>query len=393
MKRKYFILLIIPLLFIACNNDEHKAEENNVEDVPPSLKREQNTPKVITLSDKEVRELHIKTVTVQKKKRNYTIVSPGMVQPAPNYISFISAPVDGRIVSLPVNEGERVYKGQVLMEIESLEYGKLISEYLKSSAEADYYKNKYERMKKLTEKKISSESELEQVQSDYKRAQATEDASISMLRAIGVSQKVIHELITQEDIDPVLKITSPISGIINDHLVELGQSVKAYEKMASVINTKKLLIKAYISPEEGQYVNPGDTVDITQRKSSRKNLKSTISTVNPGLDIDNRSVVANIMVKPVENWPVSGENVRLEITTASPVEVIAIPMDAITYDDDEPVAFVKLADNKFEKRILQVNDNQGDFAIVQSGVKENEEVAVSQVFSLKALARYEQFAD
>lgn len=393
MKGIYFLLIAIVLVLSACNSDTEKQKEKNVEEVPPSLQKEDDSRVLVELSDKEVSELHIKTHKVVKAKQHLQIVSPGSVQAAPGYISLISAPVDGRVVSLHKNEGDQVYKGQVLMEIESLEFGRLVSEYLKANAEADFYQGKYERMLKLVEKKISSESELEQIKSDYKRAQAAEDAAISMLRAVGVSQKEIDKLKDKEDINPVLKITSPISGVINEHLVELGQSVKAYEKMASVINNKKVLIKAFISPEEGQYVSKGDAVIVGHRNNNRAPIKATVSTVNPSLDVNNRSVIANILVNTRDNWPLPGENVRLEIESSSPLDVITVPMDAITYDDNDAVVFVKHSNDKYEKRILDVTNGQGDYAIVLSGLKENEEVAISQVFSLKALARYEQFAD
>lgn len=392
--KRLLLPILLPFILFSCNSgEEQKNQKKELEDVPPSLRKEQKAGGLVILNEKEARELHIKTITAQRSKRTFQLISPGITQAAPNYISFISAPVDGRIVSLNVNEGERIRKGQVLMELESLEYGKMISDYLKASADANFYENKYKRMQKLVEKDISSQSELEQIKADYKRAQTAVKASVSMLKAVGVSRQQIENILKQEDINPVLQITSPISGVINEYKVELGQAVKAYDKMASVINMKKLLIKAYISPGEGQYVRTGDKAYVTRRDDSSKTLMSKISTINPSLDPNNRSLIANIFVKPKNNWPMPGENVRLKIHTSSPVEVIAIPMDAITYDDDTPIAFVKAGDRKYEKRYLEINSTKGDYAVIQSGIKVNEEVAVSQVFSLKALARYEKFAE
>jgi cobalt-zinc-cadmium efflux system membrane fusion protein len=392
--KRLLIFILLPFILFGCNNgEENNTQRKDVEDVPPSLKQEQQAAGLVSLNEKEARELHIETITARRSTRTFQLVSPGITQAAPNYISFISAPVDGRIVSLPVNEGQRIAKGQVLMKLESLEYGRMISDYLKAAADAEFYESKFKRMQKLVKKDISSQSELEQIKADYKRAQAAEQASLSMLKAVGVNQQQIENMQKQDDINPVLNITSPIHGVMNENKVELGQAVKAYEKMASVINMKKLLIKAYISPQEGKYVKPGDSVLITQRKNSSKTLSSKISTMNPSLDANNRSLIANIFVNPQDNWPMPGENVRLEIQTSSPVEVIAIPMEAITWDDDRPVAFVKVDDRKYEKRYLELNSTKGDYAVIQSGIKENEEVAVTQVFSLKALARYEKFAE
>ncbi|MGM0613699.1 MAG: efflux RND transporter periplasmic adaptor subunit, partial [Bacteroidota bacterium] len=388
--------LIIALAagLMGCNNNEEPDQsKKDTGDVPPSLQKEQAGAKIITLTPQEVKDLDIQTKKTKRKKRSFQLVTNGITHPAPNYISQISAPVDGRIVTLAVNEGDRVRKGQRIIELESLEYGRIVSDYLKAAAETDFYKNRFERIQKLVEKEISSESELEKIESDYKRAIATENAAKSMLRAVGVSNQEIKKMKNQDDINPVLSIKSPINGVVNEHLLELGQSVKAYEKMASLINMEKVLVKAFINPQDGQYVNNGDSVVVNQRVSGKKSIRSTISTVNPTLDMNNRSVVANIPLKPQNNWPMPGENVRIEITTDLPDEVIAIPMEAVTYDDDKAVVFVRIDDNKFEKRFIEINEARGDYAIVRSGLKENEYIAISQVFSLKALARYEQFAD
>ena len=393
MNLKYFVIIAFAATIMACSNEETSQSKKESNDVPPSLQKEQPGTKIITLTPQEVKDLDIQTKTTIRKKRSFQLVTNGITHPAPNYISQISAPVDGRIVTLAVNEGERVRKGQVIIELESLEYGRLVSNYIKAAAETDFYKNRFERIQKLVEREISSESELEKIESDYKRAMATENAAKSMLRAVGVSNHEIEKMKTQDDINPVLSIKSPINGVVNEHLLELGQSVKAYEKMASLINMDKVLVKAFINPGDGQYVNSGDSVVVNQRVSGKKSIKSTISTVNPTLDMNNRSVVANIPLKPQNNWPMPGENVRIEITTDLPEEVIAIPMEAVTYDDDKAVVFVRLEDNKYEKRFIEINESRGNYAIVRSGLKENEEIAISQVFSLKALARYEQFAE
>lgn len=393
MNLKFLLIIALAAGLMGCNNEESSQSKEGSGDVPPSLQDEQTGTNIVKLTSKETKDLDIQTEKLERKRRSFQLVTNGITHPAPNYISQISAPVDGRIVTLAVNEGERVQKGQILIELESLEYGRLVSDYLKAVAETKYYKNRFDRIQKLVKKKISSESELEKIKSDYKRAVAAEDAAKSMLKAVGVSSQEIKKMKNQEDIDPVLKIRSPINGVVNEHLLELGQSVKAYGKMASLINMDKVLVKAFINPEDGQYVKSGDSVLVNQRTNGKKAIRSTISTVNPSLDMNNRSVVANIPLEPEKNWPMPGENVRIEITTNLPEEVIAIPMKAVTYDDDKAVVFVRKADNKFEKRYIKINESRGEYAIVRSGLKENEEIATSQVFSLKALARYEQFAE
>ena len=49
----------------------------------------------------------------------------------------------------------------------------------------------------------------------------------------------------------------------------------------------------------------------------------------------------------------------------------------------------KKSENTYEKRAIQVDEINDRFVFVESGLSENEEVAVTKVFSLKALSRFD----
>jgi cobalt-zinc-cadmium efflux system membrane fusion protein len=55
--------------------------------------------------------------------------------------------------------------------------------------------------------------------------------------------------------------------------------------------------------------------------------------------------------------------------------------------------FVQIAPREYQKRVVEVERMTADRAVIGSGLKPGEKIAVTQVFSLKALERFEQFAD
>ena len=87
--------------------------------------------------------------------------------------------------------------------------------------------------------------------------------------------------------------------------------------LGRIINTSKVLVKGYLAPEDAQYIQRGDSVVVTLRDNNNKLIQGQISSVNPGLDETNRSVVVNIVVNTKNGWPKPGENVRLLITTSA----------------------------------------------------------------------------
>ena len=88
-------------------------------------------------------------------------------------------------------------------------------------------------------------------------------------------------------------------------------------------------------------------------------------------------------------WPKTGENVRLEIVTSSKKEIIAIPVESLTYDGNQAIVFVKKGEGIFEKRSIEVSEIRDKYVFVENGLTSGDEIALTKVFSLKALSRFD----
>lgn len=398
MKKLLTSFLLVALIIgglAGCGQETPDMQEQETVAAPPSISQEgkDGETQLITLTQKQADELRIQTQVVNLATISYSLKVPGTVFPSPEYISIVSAPVNGRVVAIHAHEGERVRKGDVLVELESLEFANLVAEYLQSRAEEAYQLSQLERLQQLAEKKISPQRALEKAQSDYTRANAATRAAEARLLAIGVTTGQIDEMYASKSNIPRLKITASINGSINEHLIDMGQAVTAYDKMLTILNLEKVLIRGYASPEDVLVLQPGDSVFISLKEYPTLVKKATITTINPALDEVNKSITLNIMADTPDGWPKPGQNVRLDIMVTTPQPVLAVPLSAIEYEQTNATLFVKVDDLTFEKRMIQISKMTADQAIISQGVKAGEKVAVSQVFSLKALSKLEEFAE
>jgi cobalt-zinc-cadmium efflux system membrane fusion protein len=391
---KQTLLIAVILIIASCGNQTNPTQKEAANsDTPPSISGVKAAD-LIKLTEKEQGELKIQSQPVSSSVQNYRITVPGVVFPASNHISIISTPIDGRISKISVQEGHSVKTGEELFSIESLEYGNMVSEYLQAVSEEAFQTSRLQRMEQLVEQTISSKSELDRARSDYQRAKTIVIAAVSKLKAIGVPDKEINAFKTAESIDPTLKIHSPISGILDQRSVELGQSVNALQTLARVLDiSEHVLVRGYVSPEDAMFINPGDSVSILRRQDDSFNMRAVVNSVNPGLDESNRSVIVNIVLNTKNNWPKPGENLNLSILTSSQKEVLTVPMDALTYEGNDPIVFVQKSESVFEKRKLDVQEFRDKYAVVRSGLDKNERIAVNQIFSLKALSRFDKIAE
>jgi cobalt-zinc-cadmium efflux system membrane fusion protein len=176
-------------------------------------------------------------------------------------------------------------------------------------------------------------------------------------------------------------------------MIELGESVSSYQNMLSILDLSKVLVKGYVSPEDGGFIDIGSEVVVSQKTKPDLVIKSKITTINPALDETNKSIVANILLHTKDKWPKPGDNVRLQISANSLVPVITIPFAAVAYIENIPVVYVKKSEYLFEERHIAISRIASDNVIVSEGLTDGEEIAITQIFSLKALSRYEEYAE
>ncbi|MGM0667196.1 MAG: efflux RND transporter periplasmic adaptor subunit [Bacteroidota bacterium] len=393
MKNIIALLVAIPLIVVAASCNKSKNLEDRpaagIADIPPSIRQGTDSLVLISLTEQQQADLGIKTIMIEKNREAYPLTVPGVVFNDPEHTSIISAPINGQVSSINKREGEWVNKGEELFRIQSLEFGTMVSEYLIAYAEEKYQNNRLKRIRQLVKETISSESELEQALADYNRAEVSSRAAYSRLRAVGVSESEIASFTGSDDINPVLRIYSPITGVVEKNFIEPGQSVNALENLSRILDNRVVLIRGYLNPDDARLVKPGDKLSISRREDQSFIMENTISSINPGLDENSMSVVVNVYVQTVDGWPKPGENVRLTILTSAEQEIIRIPFEALTYDANDAVVFVKKDDGLYEKRIIIVADIGEGSVFVREGLSPGEEVAVSQVFSLKAISRFD----
>ncbi len=104
-------------------------------------------------------------------------------------------------------------------------------------------------------------------------------------------------------------------------------------------------------------------------------------------------MVVNIHADTEALWPRPGQAVQVRIEGHSAGTALSVPMTALLYEGDQASVFVKVGSEGFEQRIIRLGRVTEDRAVVLEGLRAGEDVAVTQVFNLKALSRYEQYGE
>ncbi len=386
------LLGILSIVFAGCGGSYEPPPPQPVGS-PPSLSGEADIVQVV-LSPDQVKELDVKIVTVQPSNAPIVLSMAGDVVPSPDAFAVVSAPISGRVARITVHEGEPVRRGQVVAYIESLEFASIVGAVVEAKARVDLNRSTTTRYKQLVDEGISPRARLLAAEAELTQAEAVHRAARARLTALGISDKSATELAASDR--PLLPVTTPIGGLVDRHGIDLGQAVAAYDEMLTVVGSAEVLVRGLASPEQALQIKPGDRVSITPTSggsgtANSISISATVTSVSPAVDSESRAVIVNIRTKPGGLRP--GQPVRLSIETQGNQTALLLPIDALSYNGDAAVAFVKTGPETFQQRTLTLGPARTDSVPVLAGLEPGDEVAVSNVYDLKALARFEQYGE
>ena len=217
----------------------------------------------------------------------------------------VASRVGGRVAKTLAREGERVKRGDVLIELEPYDLlhrqaeAKARREELAATlaklragprkqeiaaaqvrvdaaaAQTELARITYDRVKSSSESRATSAKELDEADAELKNAQAQENARRQELDELkeGTRPEEVAEAeaavaaadaaLAQIDAQIYeLKIISPVDGIVEALDLQPGDMVSPNAPVLSLLDTKHLWVRAYI-PENRMNVQPDDKVTIT----------------------------------------------------------------------------------------------------------------------------------
>ena len=320
----------------------------------------------------------VQTEKVQKRDITQTVAATGKINP--EFKVPITSEVTGEIVSLPVEEGDKVKKGQLLIKIKGDAYvaqKERAEASLQSAnanltmrkAELDKITQDYNRMKELHNKNLASDSELETANSNYLTTKALyQSAEANVLQSEASLKEIIDQL-------NKTTIYSPIDGVVTQLNVELGERVlgSGYSMGTDIMTVSDLRnIEATVEVDENDVVliSVGDTAKIKVDAFGDRVFKGAVtqignSAVTTGLGTQEQVVNFEVRIKLLgpDDALRPGMSCNADIETETVHQVISVPIQSVTArsdfnmeqkKDEEETETVSASNNKTDKKIQEI---------------------------------------
>lgn len=282
------------------------------------------------------------------------------------YSPEVSAELAGKVVSVHVEPGQRVKKGDLLAVLDAVD-AKLLAtadqaEVARLKALAVDKQSNHERLSKLVAQDLVSRAEAATAQQEAHAA--VESVKASMAKA-AVSARTAGKA----------EVRAPFDGEIASRAVAPGAYLKAGDVIATLIRPEESFLRLTLPEAVASLVTTGMHVGVSI--AGAKSFDSTVTSVIAQANRSTRAVTAQVAL-PSSQTARPGTSARVELTLQSH-QGLAVPETAVITEGSNSYVFVA-QDGVARRKDVQLGARMAGAAEVKAGIAAGDVVATDAAF-------------
>src|SRR5215212_4573227 len=272
---------------LACGGggDEAKAEPDKKAEAPPAGARQ------VTFTTDEIQHGGVKWSAVHEMTVAPSVELPGKREPDENKTIHVSTPAQGRLLTVRVNVGDRVARGQVLASIQSegatsarADYAKAVAELNARKTAATYARLSRERAERLLEMKAGSRQDVDRARTDDEVAQA---AVVQASAEVERAKEELSHLNVDNRGEIVLRST--IAGVVLTRDAVAGTVVEPGAPLLTITDPNTLWLQIAASEAVASSIRPSALIRFSVRAFPDEPFEARVENIGGALDPDTRT--------------------------------------------------------------------------------------------------------
>ncbi len=320
----------------------------------------------------------------------------------------VYAKESGYVKKLMVDYGTRVKAGEVMaiLEIPELEaqlqedraeIKNALNEVTRAQHELARYQAQYKalhlqytRLNSVFESQpgIVAQQEVDDAQGKDLAASSQVDAGQAALEAAQSKLSVAKaKMVRDQSLFDYSKITAPFPGVVTERYANLGTLVQAgtNSQAAPIVKlSEDDLFRLVIPVPESyvRYIHVGDPVDV-RVPSLNKTFPGKVARFSVDVKESTRTMHTEVDVKNRDRVLMPGLYADADVSLEHRDDIPAIPLQSVNHEGSKTTVFVVGKNNEIEDRPITLGMQTANDAEVVAGLKEGEEVVVSDRSGVK----------
>ena len=276
--------------------------------------------------------------------------------------TIISSRILARIDTILVRAGDKVEKGDLLIQLEQTD---LQSQVLQAKqniialqARHKEAKQNFERSVQLFKKQLVSEFNLDKTRADFQ----------SIVAELTAAKQALSQVETTMS---YATLTAPINGLIVDRFAEPGDTAQAGAKLLSLYNPLSLRVEANVRERLALTLTHGQKIEI-ELPSVSKILVGEVEEIVPAANTGSRSFLIKARITYNESL-LPGMYARMLIPAGEQVK-FNIPVDKVAHVGQLDFVWLNV-NGEVQRRFVRLGKTQPNSMVtVISGLKDGDEV-------------------
>jgi RND family efflux transporter MFP subunit len=367
--KKTLVIISLSILLFSCGKKENTQSIDTLIDAKDAKGLQEKKASLqaditkiedaLATFDVKKEEALVTVATVKDTVFSHYLEIQGSVDTKQNIL--VQPEYGGILTSLTVKAGQQVAKGQILGRVDDAGMSQQLG-----NAENQYAlaKTTFERQKNLWDKKIGSEIQYLQAQTQMISAQK----GVAQIRA-QLAKTVIR---------------APFSGTIDDVFVEKGQVVApSAQGLMRIVNLGNMFVSTSVPETYIGKLKVGTEVDVFLT-SLGKTYKGKVRQIGNFVNPSNRSFGIEVSVPNPENLLRPNQVAKLKITDYVNKNAIAVPT-GIIQEDGKGKKFIFIVEGSNEKTgtakkiIVEVGKSSDNVTEILSGLSANDIIVIDGV--------------
>ena len=301
----------------------------------------------------------------------------GTVVAPTNTVNIVSSMVSGTVQKIHVNSLQQVQSGTIIATLFSPQLMEMQREYLQLSTQARLSRDKLERDESLFKEGVIALGRLQESRGNATQANVAARERHQSLRAAGVSEQQLQQLLGNQTLSPYLAINAGTRGTLLELNLAIGQKLEAGMPVAKISKDTPLWIEFQASRQQAEQIRVGDSMQIKGCPAVR------VIAISPQVNGTNQSTLIRALQSANDGCLKLNQFVEARHSTGIiNANSVGVPGSAMVKNGTDSFVFVKNQQG-FEVVKVQVMQVSADKVWVSGKLKAGSQVAVKGIVALK----------
>jgi len=344
-----------------------------------------------------------KVLTVEHRELRRDVLSVGSLFAFDEVT--VSSEVEGKVERVLTDIGDRVAKGQPLVQVLPVEL--LLSleqqraayrqtrarlglfeggpelqdlseaaEVKRAAAELEDAEQKWRRGKSLFDDGLISKGAYDEVESTYKQRKAAYDMArhaVENLRAELQQRRASLSLAEKKLSDTLIR--APFAGQVKQRMVAPGQFLRVQSPVMVIVNVDPLRVRLKVPEKVAGWIAVGQPVSVTVEAFPGKSFVGKISRMSPAVDTETRTLELEALLDNKDGLLKPGFFAKAKVASGQVDSVLMVPHVAVRYVFGVYKVFT-VDGNTARETEVKLGERSGDEVEILEGLQDKQRIAV-----------------